>query len=76
MRDFRIKLINEPPPKTVNLLINSIILPKGIKRGKSSQGSEPFDGEEMDQRNGSIFICFIFPTPLFHPLHPNIPIPY
>ena len=50
MEDFtRNKLINEPPPKTVDLLINFIISQKEIKRGKSSEGSELFDGEEMDQ---------------------------
>ena len=49
MRDFRNKLMNEPPPKTVNLLINLIILRKGIKRDKSGERSELFDGKEMDQ---------------------------
>ena len=50
MEDFtRNKLINEPPPKTVDLLINFIISQKEIKRGKSSEGKELFDGEEMDQ---------------------------
>ena len=48
MRDFRNKLMNEPPPKTVNLLIN-FIFSKGIRRGKSSEGNEPFHGEETDQ---------------------------
>ena len=45
LRDFRNKLMNEPPPKTVNLLINSTIPPKGTKRGKSSA--------DMDQ-SGSV----------------------
>ena len=49
MRDFRNKLMNEPPPKTVNLLINLIILRKGIKRDKSGECNELFDGKEMDQ---------------------------
>ena len=49
MRDFRNKLMNEPPPKTVNLLINLIILRKGIKRDKSGERNELFDGKEMDQ---------------------------
>ena len=49
IRDFRNKLMNEPPPKTVNLLINCIIFSKGIKRSKSSEGNEPFHGEETDQ---------------------------
>ena len=31
MRDFKNKLMNEPLPKTVNLPINWIITPKGIK---------------------------------------------
>lgn len=49
MRNFRNKLMNEPPPKTVNLLINLIILRKGIKRDKSGERNELFDGKEMDQ---------------------------
>ena len=49
MRDFRNKLMNEPPPKTVNLLINLIILRKGIKRDKSGERNELFDGKEMNQ---------------------------
>ena len=42
MRDFKNKLMNEPLPKTVNLPINWIITPKGIKWGKS---------ERMDQND-------------------------
>ena len=34
MTDFKNKLMNEPPPKTANFLINSIISPKGIKEPK------------------------------------------
>ena len=49
IRDFRSRLMYEPPPKTVKFLINSIIPPKGIKRGKGSESSELFDVEEMDQ---------------------------
>lgn len=45
MRDFRNKLINEPPPKIVK---HPIIPPKAIKRGKSSEGSELCEGKEMD----------------------------
>ena len=45
MRDFRNKLINEPPPKIVK---HPIIPPKAIKRGKSSEGSKLCEGKEMD----------------------------
>ena len=34
LREFRNKMMNEPLPKPVNLLINSIIPQKGIKKGK------------------------------------------
>lgn len=34
LREFRNKMMNEPLPKSVNLLINSIIPQKGIKKGK------------------------------------------
>lgn len=50
IRDFRIKLINELPPKTVNILINSNISPKGIKRDKNSECTELFNGEKMEQK--------------------------
>ena len=33
----------------LNLLINLIILRQRIKRGKSREGNEFFDGEEIDQ---------------------------
>lgn len=49
IRNFRNKSMNKPLPKTVNLLINSIIPPKRIKKGKRSDGSELCDAEEMDQ---------------------------
>lgn len=45
MRDFRNKLINEPPPKIVK---HPIIPPKAIKRGQSSEGSKLCEGKEMD----------------------------
>lgn len=49
MKDFKNKLMSEPPPKTANFLINSIISPKGIKRAKSTEGSDLFEDEKMDQ---------------------------
>ena len=49
MKDFQNRLMNERPPKTANFLISSIISPKGIKRAKSTEGSDLFDDEEMDQ---------------------------
>ena len=49
IRNFRNKSMNKPLPKTVNLLINSIIPPKRIKKGKRCDGSVLGDAEEMDQ---------------------------
>ena len=37
----------QPPLKTVKEFINSVIPPKGIKRGKNIAGTELLDGEEM-----------------------------
>ena len=36
-------------PKTVKEVIHSLISPKGIKRGKNIEGSELFDGEEIEK---------------------------
>ena len=40
-------MIAKPPPKTVKERINSMIPPKGIKRGKNIAGTELLAGEEM-----------------------------
>ena len=40
-------MIAKPPPKTVKELINSMIPPKGIKRGKNIAGDELLNGKEM-----------------------------
>ena len=47
MTSFRTEMIAKPPSKTVKELINSMIPPKGIKRGKNIAGTELLDGEEM-----------------------------
>ena len=49
VRDFKNKLMIEPPPKTINILVNSIIPLKDIKRGKSSEGGELSNGEELNE---------------------------
>ena len=45
MTSFRTEMIAKPLPKTAKELINSMILPKGIKRGKNIAGTELLDGE-------------------------------
>ena len=45
----RNKFINDFMPKTINMLINSIILPKTIKKGRRGKGSELFHDEETDR---------------------------
>ena len=47
MTSFRIEMKAKPSPKTVKELINSMIPPKGIKRGKNITGAELLDEEEM-----------------------------
>ena len=47
MASFRTGMIAKPPLKTAKEVINSMILPKGIKRGKSIAGTELLDGEKM-----------------------------
>ena len=47
MTSLRTEMITKPPPKTVKELINSMIPPKGIKRGKNIAGDELLNGKEM-----------------------------
>ena len=47
MTSFRTEMKAKPSPKTVKELINSMIPPKGIKRGKNITGAELLDEEEM-----------------------------
>ena len=47
MTSFRTEMIAKSPPKTFKELINSMIPPKGIKRGKNIARTELLDGEEM-----------------------------
>jgi len=47
MREFRNKMTAKPPPKTLKEVIGALIPPKGIKRGKNTEGAELFDGEEI-----------------------------
>ena len=47
MTSFRTKMKAKPSPKTVKELINSMIPPKGKKRGKNITGAELLDEEEM-----------------------------
>ena len=47
MTSFRTEIKAKPSPKTVKELINSMIPPKGIKRGKKTTGAELLDEEEM-----------------------------
>ena len=48
MTSFPTEMSAKPPPKTVKEFINSMIPPKGIKRGKNIAGTELLDGEEME----------------------------
>ena len=47
MRQFRNEMTAKPPPKTIKEVIRSLIPPKGIKRGKNTEGSELLDGDEI-----------------------------
>ena len=48
LTSFGTEMIAKPPPKTVKEhIINSMIPPKGIKRGKNIAGTELLAGEEM-----------------------------
>ena len=49
MRQFKNEMTENPLPKTVKEVIHSLISPKGIKRGKNIEGSELFDGEEIEK---------------------------
>ena len=49
MRQFRNKMTAKPPPKTVKKVIRSLIPPKSIKRDKNIEGSELFDGKEIEE---------------------------
>ena len=40
---------SKPPPKSVKEVIRSLVPSKGIKRGKNIEGSELFDGEEIEE---------------------------
>ena len=51
MTSLRTEMITKPPPKTVKELINSMIPPKGIKRGKNIAGDELLNGKEMVNNN-------------------------
>ena len=48
MTSFQTKMIAKPPPNTAKGLINSMIPPKGIKRGKNIAETELLDGEKME----------------------------
>ena len=50
-RQFGNEMTAKPPPKTVQEVIRSLIPPKGIKRGKNIEGSELFDGEEIEEED-------------------------
>ena len=43
MRQFRNEMTAKPPPKIIKEVIRSLIPPKGIKRGKNTEGSELLD---------------------------------
>ena len=47
MRQFRNEMTAKPPPKTIKEVIRSLIPPKGIKRGKNTEGSELLNGDEI-----------------------------
>ena len=49
MRQFKNEMTENSLPKTVKEVIHSLISPKGIKRGKNIEGSELFDGEEIEK---------------------------
>ena len=49
MRQFRNEMTAKPPPKTIKEVIRSLIPPKGIKRGKNTEGSELLDGDEITE---------------------------
>ena len=49
LRNFRAEMAMKPPPKTINEVIRLQIPPKGIKRGKNIEGTELFDGEELEE---------------------------
>ena len=49
MRQFRNEMTTKLPAKTVKEVIRSLIPPKGIKQGKNIEGSELFDGEEIEE---------------------------
>ena len=51
MTHFRIEMMTKPPPKTIKAVINSLIPPKAINRGRNIEGTELLDGEEMDEEN-------------------------
>ena len=51
MRSFRAEMLKKSPPSTIKEVIRSIIPPKGIKRGKNTEGTEIFDGEEMGEED-------------------------
>jgi len=44
---IRNKMTAKPPPKTLKEVIGALIPPKGIKRGKNTEGAQLFDGEEI-----------------------------
>ena len=48
MKSFRSDVIQESPPNTIKEVIPSILQKVAIKRGKNTEGSELFDGEEME----------------------------
>ena len=55
MRQLRNVMTAKPPPKTIKEVIRSLIPPKGIKRGKNTEGSELLDGDEIaeeEERGG------------------------
>ena len=47
MIQFRNEMTAKPPPKTIKEVIRSLIPPKGIKRGKNTEGSELLNGDEI-----------------------------
>ena len=49
MRQFRNEMTAKPPPKTVKEVIRSLIPPKGNKQSKNVEGSELYDGEEIEE---------------------------
>lgn len=51
MKNYRSKMMSTPPPKTIKAVINALIPPKGIKRGRNIEGIELFDGEEIEEED-------------------------